>query len=124
MDLNKYVPIFIDIEPYVLTMINHIQDDPDFKEKYDKDFDDGCFYSIVFIQSYKEHKSVKRLYDFLHRKCEKKNHHLIKDLIYDMLKLEYKCEKGVWSWNELSEFSDEIDIDNISYKKVGNFKFF
>jgi hypothetical protein len=38
--------------------------------------------------------------------------------------LEYKCECGIWSWNELDQFDQEIDMENISYKKVGNFKFF
>ena len=124
MDLNKYVPLFIDIEPYVLTMINHIQDDPDYKEKYKEDHEDGCFYSIVFIQSYKEQKNVKRLYEFLQKKCKKVNHHLIKDLIYDLLKLEHKCSEGLWSWAELDMFDKEINMDKISYKKVGKFKFF
>ena len=92
MDLNKYIPLFKDLEPYVLKMINQIKKDKSFKETYNnKDVEDGCFFSIVFIQSYKEKYNVKKLFDFLNKICNKKNKHLIKDLIYDLLKLEHKC---------------------------------
>tara|TARA_R110000796_G_C14414468_1_gene419164 strand:+ start:414 stop:785 length:372 start_codon:yes stop_codon:yes gene_type:complete len=68
--------------------------------------DDICFFYIMFLKGILELKGgTKRLYKIINKKL--KNPKKSREFIYNFLKLDYKSEKNMWSWNEIIDY--EID---------------
>ena len=68
--------------------------------------DDICFFYIMFLKGILELKGgTKRLYKIINKKL--KNPKKSREFIYKFLKLDYKSEKNMWSWNEIIDY--EID---------------
>tara|TARA_R110001606_G_scaffold358494_1_gene510130 strand:- start:1019 stop:1390 length:372 start_codon:yes stop_codon:yes gene_type:complete len=68
--------------------------------------DDICFFYIMFLKGILELKGgTKRLYKIINKKI--KNPKKSREFIYKFLKLDYKSELNMWSWNEIIDY--EID---------------
>ncbi len=68
--------------------------------------DDICFFYIMFLKGILELKGgTKRLYKIINKKI--KNRKKSREFIYKFLKLDYKSELNMWSWNEIIDY--EID---------------
>jgi hypothetical protein len=75
---------------------------------------------LYLIQAFtREEKGVSIIYNKLvNAGIDKKK---ANNFIYSMLKMNYKCDKGLFSWNEIDEFN--IDPDKIK-KTTTKYKFF
>lgn len=75
--------------------------------------DDINFFYIMFLKGILELKGgTKRLYKIINKKL--KNPKKSRDFIYKFLKLDYKSEKNMWSWNEIIDYEiDTYDRDII-----------
>jgi len=90
--------------------------------------DDNCngeddyeyFIMIYLVQALtKEKNGVKIIYNkLIDAGIDKKK---TNTFIYNFLKMNYKCDTGTWSWNEIDEF--DIDIDRIK-NTTTKYKFF
>lgn len=73
--------------------------------------DDICFFYIMFLKGILELKGgTKRLYKIINKKI--KNPKKSREFIYKFLKLDYKSELNMWSWNEIIDYEiDSYDRD-------------
>lgn len=94
------------LHPFIKKTKNHL-----FDEDYDfwKDKDISDFTAIFMAGIIQNNKLIKKIKNhlYLHHHSEKE----INEFIYFFLKLDYKIENGVWSWNEADEY--DIDFDKI-----------
>lgn len=72
--------------------------------------DDIQFFYVYFLKSMLNVKGgVSKLYNILSKKVKSKKK--INNFIYKFLKLDYKCENNMWSWNEIEDYNIEFDWD-------------
>ena len=66
-----------------------------------------------------EEKGVKVIHDkLISAGINKKK---VNSFIYSFLKMNHKCDKGIWSWNEIEEY--DIQLDKIK-ETTTKYKFF
>tara|TARA_R100001509_G_scaffold160661_2_gene128742 strand:- start:75 stop:449 length:375 start_codon:yes stop_codon:yes gene_type:complete len=88
--------------------------------EYNGEEDYEYFIMLYLIQAFtKEEKGIKIIHDkLINAGINKKK---VNSFIYSFLKMNHKCEKGIWSWNEIEEYN--IDFDKIK-NTTNTYKFF
>ncbi len=99
-----------------LELRTHIKNDGECKGEDDYEY----FIMLYLIQALtKEEKGVSLIYNkLINAGIEKKK---VNKFIYDFLKMNYKCDTGLWSWCEIDEYN--IDPDKVK-KTTTKYKFF
>lgn len=99
-----------------LELKTHIKNDKEYKGENDYEY----FIMLYLIQALtKEEKGVKLIHNkLIDADIDKKK---VNNFIYDFLKMNYKCDTGLWSWNEIEEYN--IDIDKVKTTTT-KYKFF
>lgn len=99
-----------------LELKTHIKNDKEYKGEDDYEY----FIMLYLIQALtKEEKGVKLIHNkLIDADIDKKK---VNNFIYDFLKMNYKCDTGLWSWNEIEEYN--IDIDKVKTTTT-KYKFF
>lgn len=116
MLINK--EIILALEPTIKEYINTLKKNNLMKKVIETNElcngeDDIYFFYIMFLKGILELKGgTKRLYKIINKKL--KNPKKSRDFIYKFLKLDYKSEKNMWSWNEIIDYEiDTYDRDII-----------
>jgi len=99
-----------------LELRTHIKNDGECKGEDDYEY----FIMLYLIQALtKEEKGVKLIHNkLINAGIDKKK---VNKFIYDFLKMNHKCDTGLWSWNEIEEYN--IDIDKVKTTTT-KYKFF
>ena len=69
----------------------------------------ASYWLMIYLSIMLKENGVPYLVNLLKKSIEDEK--VIKDFIYDLIKLDYKKEVGMWSWNEIEEM--DINIDDI-----------
>jgi hypothetical protein len=80
--------------------------------------DENCWNLYIFSIVYENSNLVACI-----RKLRKAgiNHKVINDYFYNYIKLKYKMEEGMWSWNEIDEFGIDLNDIKITSTKMAFF---